>query len=194
MVYAFHERAALRPEKRSRTTDETPAAETTTRTTATTATTTTTTAARTASNKLVESRQNGQCRRRDVFARAAVAVSVSPPLTRPFSLPRDHPPTTPRFAIPTDTHQPPWRGTYRFTRARATRTKAHSCSLARLCPPARPIRVYIELRRDTFDDDSCIESLIRARAFQLISYTRGSQTFFSHDLLKIYSTFEARLL
>lgn len=32
---------------------------------------------RTASNKLVESRQNGQCRR-DVFARAAVAVSVSP--------------------------------------------------------------------------------------------------------------------
>ncbi|CAH1720376.1 unnamed protein product [Aphis gossypii] len=64
-------------------------------------TTTTTTVSRTASNKLVESRQNGQChRRRDVFARAAVAVSVSPlpsslrTLSLPLRLltpPRDQP-------------------------------------------------------------------------------------------------------
>lgn len=73
-------------------------------------TTTTTTVARTASNKLVESRQNGQCHRhRDVFARAAVVVSVSPlpsslrtlslPL-RPLTLPRDQPLKTYPLAYP----------------------------------------------------------------------------------------------
>lgn len=73
-------------------------------------TTMTMTVARTTSNKLVESRQNGQChRRRDVFACAAVAVSVSPlpsllrtlslPL-RPLTPPRDQPLKTYPLAYP----------------------------------------------------------------------------------------------